>query len=830
MSSSKTFVLSVACLLALFVLNSTFAEEARERPLAGADETTPSRSHYFSWINNTNEGSTEAQTLANLDFFKWMHDEYGMELDIYAFDAGVIDAPQYYGSITSDRFKDNFPNGLDPIYQKAKSFGCRLGVWLGPDGFGDTPEEERARTEMLVKLCRDYDFHLFKVDAVCGQLRDEKQKAFVNMLIKCRKFCPDLIVLNHRLNLGDGVPYVTTKLWGGEAYIDVWRANRSAATHNRACTIALGIPPIGENGQPQRLLEDHGVCLSSELDYWEDDLFIQAFSRNLILGPELYGSPWFLRDDEYPKLARIYNLCRTYRDIIIDGVLLPEETYGPSAISRGSDSTRIVVLRNPTWEPVTYTVKLDESIGLKCDSTIQVRRLHPSEENLGTFTPGQSVKVTVPAFRGFVMIASSEPSKELGVVGCDYEVVRDVPGRLAVIKLLGMPGTTATVSLPQQPRAFTKATLDDHDAAELLEGKAVEVAFPGKKLSSPWHRKLSDLASCDVPADAMSLYEATCYAADNNALELRTKLRSGETRIPQVKKARDAFFNQTLLVERGVSDRYLFDGDLETFFRLRTQAIWGGALRVDLGELTEIDRIVLRRADDAFKPRTAQVSADLKTWIDVPVSSQGETPATATVLRRSYTVSKEWIDIETSRLTIELPKDAPAIRYIRIPGAATNLAEIIGYRDGRPVDSLGWRASNAFAAYERAPAKLAWQGRFTLDEAAKGSYLVVACIGEHGRDGAYAALRIGDRPLGAPRRAVSYPANPWEYGNNRARAGLSYFFPVTDDMIGKPIDAVVLQFESEDTRQKVELGQIAPQAWITAYPTPQEERELVLEE
>ena len=48
-----------------------------------------------------------------------------------------------------------------------------MGVWLGPDGFGNTPEEEKARTDMLVKLCRDYHFHLFKVDAVCGQLRTE---------------------------------------------------------------------------------------------------------------------------------------------------------------------------------------------------------------------------------------------------------------------------------------------------------------------------------------------------------------------------------------------------------------------------------------------------------------------------------------------------------------------------------------------------------------------------------------------------------------------------------------------------------------------------------
>jgi len=30
---------------------------------AGADQHTPSVPQYFSWINNTNEGSTEKQTL-----------------------------------------------------------------------------------------------------------------------------------------------------------------------------------------------------------------------------------------------------------------------------------------------------------------------------------------------------------------------------------------------------------------------------------------------------------------------------------------------------------------------------------------------------------------------------------------------------------------------------------------------------------------------------------------------------------------------------------------------------------------------------------------------
>jgi len=36
---------------------------------------------------------------------------------------------------------------------------------------------------MLAGLCRDYKFALFKMDAVCGQLRPEKQEAFARLSI-----------------------------------------------------------------------------------------------------------------------------------------------------------------------------------------------------------------------------------------------------------------------------------------------------------------------------------------------------------------------------------------------------------------------------------------------------------------------------------------------------------------------------------------------------------------------------------------------------------------------------------------------------------------------
>ena len=112
--------------LAISFLQPMVAEEV----YPGADESSPSRSHYFSWINNTNEGPAPGQTEANLAFFQWMKDEYGMVLDIYAFDAGAIDAPRYYGKPTTRKFKGQFPNGFGPLADQAKGFGGRIGVEL----------------------------------------------------------------------------------------------------------------------------------------------------------------------------------------------------------------------------------------------------------------------------------------------------------------------------------------------------------------------------------------------------------------------------------------------------------------------------------------------------------------------------------------------------------------------------------------------------------------------------------------------------------------------------------------------------------------------------
>lgn len=784
--------------LFLTVINQGYTQTPA-KVFPGADEKTPARSQYFSWINNTGEGSTESQTLSNLNFFQWLRNEYGMILDIYAFDAGNIDKGEYYGSEKISKFQKQFPGGFKPIADKAFEMGTRLGIWDAPDRFGNTPDEEKKQTDYMVSLCRDYRFELFKFDAMGGDLRDEKQDAFIRMMTECRQFSPDLILLNHRVNLGtEAVKQATTFLFGGdETYIDVHMTNTQTATHHRAGALSRELVP-----ELKRLTEDHGVCLSSCLDYWEDDLILQAFNRNLILAPEIYGNPWLLRDDEYPRLASIYKLARKYKDILVSGIILPEEKCGDKAVSRGDAQTRLITLRNLTWLPVKRTIQLDEEIGLAKGSMVELRQYHPVERVMGRFKIGQSVTVEVLPFRSCLLIASTVKIAGPVVEGCDFEVVNDMAGKPLIINLLGFPGERKTIILKGTDNVRGPVKVDGREVKGLRSGKPFEIVFPGSPLKDNYHRKLGDLKSVPVPSDAEALYEATCFAADNNALEARSLIRSGPTAIPEVQKARDAFFNQAVFIDRGLWDRYLFDGDRKTAFYpgrrwgRREVRMNGGSLRLDMGSPTKLDSLKIIIGDEqslqpfkSWEPVRIEVSEDLKVWQSIVVLAGKE-------------------------LTLLLNKSKP-VRYARLPGSPERVVEIEGFLNGKQVDRTLWRASNLFSPYRQATPKEAFETSFVIKEIPKGSYLAIALNGKHGDEGAYAAIRVNGKPVGAPDRSLSYKSNAWEYPVPATDSNYTYYVPLTPDMTGAKIDVVVLVMKNG-------LSEFRPEVWVTAYPVPYE--------
>lgn len=789
---NRTLLLSFCC-------SMVFICSAQKKVFPGADEKSPSQSQYSSWLNHTNEGATEKQTLTNLSFFKWMQDEYGMKLAIYAMDAGVIDGKNFYGSTDSKRFREKFPAHFDNIYTAAKQINTRLGIWGGPDGFGTTPEEAKARKTELVNLCKKYEWALFKFDAVCGPLRPEKEDDFIQMMEECRSYSPDLILLNHRLGLNKGKPYATTFLWGGqETYIDVFTSNTTTAPHNRAGALERGLVP-----NLQRLTEDCGVCISSCLDYWEDDLILQAFNRSLILAPEVYGNPWLLNDNEFWQLARIYNLHHNYASILVNGVVLSEK-YGPYPVSRGDDNTRLLTLRNLSWEPKNYTVILNEEIGLKSGDRITVKQYHPTEKILGTFIYGEKIAVSVPAYRSLLLMATNQKVGEAGVKGVDYQVVKEMKGQPIEIKLLGMPGTKAIVSLPEGLK-YKTATIDGKSYPAFAKGSSMKIAFEGTRLKLPYHRRIASLQPVSVPADAEALYESTVFAADNNALEVRSLLRSGETKFDAVKKARDAFFSQKAFINRGLWDKYLFDGDMKTGFWPSNkygvdQRVQDGCFRFDLGEVRTIDKIVLKLTDEhALEPLLveegafAEVSTDLVNWE-----------------RITYITGLEM------QIVLNRP-----FRYLRMSQFPNAIAELEVYSEGKKLDSKLFRASNLFASSKVMKCIGAWKADFQLAELAANSYLCVAINGKHGEEGAYAALKVDGKYIGAPTRSVSYPSNTWEYVNARKASNYTYYFPMNASMIGKKIEVFAMGYQAQNLV-------LNPEVWITAYPLPFAEKTLLL--
>lgn len=675
----------------------------------GATEQSPSRSEYFSWINNSNEGPTEAQTLANLDFFEWMRNKYGMQLDIYAFDAGVFDSKNYTALMDAPQFKRNFPNGLDRVYQKAKKNGIRLGLWGGPDGFGDTPESAKARKDMMVSLCRDYNWALFKFDAVCGRLRPEKEDDFIDMMQQCRKYSPDLILLNHRLGLERAQQYATTFLWEGrESYTD---ANtpmaNTTAPHHRVGSMGRGLVP-----DMQRLTEDHGVCLSSCMDNWDDELVLQAFNRSLILSPQIYGNPWLLGDGEFPKLARIFNLSKAWAPLLTQGIALPEG-YGASAVARGDGQSRIVTLRNLSWETKTVKVNIGQEIGLTDAGKYRVTMYHPQERVLGSYRNGQTVSVQVPPFRAVLLLVTNQKK---------YEV-----------KL--------------QPELSAKPLT---------------------------YQTLATLSKTELPKDAAALYETAVFAADNNAMECRSLDRAGKTAVPQVQAARDAFFYQETFLGRGLWDHFLFDNDQSTYFAVSRDRgdlrVKGGCFRLDLGEVIPVDSIVID-VDNLWhlqplryiEGNYASVSADLDKWNTLVYAAD-------------------------RRMTLKINQP---MRYLKMRQQPEAIHEIVVYSNGKKVSPEKFRASNLFAdRFIDNKKSTAYSATVTIPQG--GVRLYVALEGKHGVEGAYAALRVGNRLVGPSDRTPSYPAGAWESTVQRSDKNYTYLFDLTPDMVGQSAEVVVV--------------------------------------
>lgn len=772
-------------------------------------EKTPSKSEYFSWINNTNEGSTEEQTLANLDFFAYLKKTYNMRLDIYAWDAGNLDgAADGYDFEYSEKIKKQFPRGYKPIVDYAKKQGVRMGVWGGADGYGNDEKTAEKRRAQLVKLCRDYNFALFKFDAVCGALRAEKRNEFAKTMRECRKYAPDLILLNHRNDLGDASGHATTFLWEGmETYVDVHGYNGVTAPHNRAYMFFRGHTP-----GLKRLTEDHGVCLSSSLDAFDDDLIYQAFNRCLILAPEIYGNPWFLRDDEYASLARIFNLHRRFADILVDG-MLPETFLGDNAVIRGDKKRRFLATGNASWKKITVELALNEKSGLeRCERVCVISRF-PTEKFLGEFAYGEKTEICIEPFRAaLIEFCDSNVCDEV-IVNAEYTVLHeDEKGNIDKVSVLKSDPKTATYKY--NPKNGEKKRLCLSGCAKLSDR-----AFDFTKRAPEKIGELADVENLSGVCGEF-LYETACFSADNFSLERRSALRAGKSKIKEVERARKLFFEQNSYKSRGLEPSVAFNGG--GIFDVKSRAYYNhdgrkgfrvgkGCLRVDLGETVYADRIeieyfVAAEENVMFEKQnveTADFSADLKNWhktspqitslckteneflyyyCDTPGSIKG------TRTRASFKIGA---DIRYFRLKNPIDRIYSVKVFSAEPAesAVESAAESTVEFGGSPcaIKLKNPALTNLFAHYDEKITKAVQTAEFTLKNLPQNPYIAVAFDGVTGEEGVMCVAEIDGEIKGFPSRAPAFPSNAFEYPVRFVNGNYTFFLPLKKADEGKKI-------------------------------------------
>lgn len=745
---------------------------------AGADNLTPSVPQYFSWINNTNEGSTEEHTLINLDFFKYLKDTYGMEIKIYAWDAGNFDgASEGYGNVNGEKFRAQYPEEYNNVVKKAAESGIRMGLWGSPDGFGDDEETEKERFEFFVHLCRDHNFQLFKLDGVCGHLRPEKAGLFAEMLRECRRYSPDLIVLNHRLNLFEAEKHITTYLWNGnETYVDVLSGNSKTCMHHRGFMFERG-----HTDGLERLAEDHGVCISSCIDYFEDELIYQAFNRSLILAPETYGNPWLMRDDELPKFARVYNLHKRNAHLLVNGMLL-DEGYGENACSRGSHEKRFISTGNNSWEEKTVKINIGKEIGIFTDKKVEVNIHHPYEKHLGSFSSGDSIEITLMPFRATLIEIAVISEAEPMLTGCEYEIIREeADGTPAEVRILNCGNNDIFLHKNGADTFFMKGEKTDiKEKAPLKLGALEDRAF--------------------TPPEGEFLYESAMYAITNDCLEKRSLIRSGDTKIPEVKKARDAFFNQKLYKLRGLEAENMFDGKEDTFFDSQSKTycdnnlrINGGCLRVEFGKELDCDSAEIeffsadmptREVEIQNVPMNAEYSADLRSWkLSEGVQLREKEAYTSEVIR--FTVHTTY-ELQGKKM-ISSYRINDKIRYLRIASPVDRIYAVRLIKDGREISICRASANNMQSHYRYKKTKAVKSGEFILPDCSRLPRICVAVNGVHGTEGVYVTAEIDGEFTGFPERAPEYKANQWEHRVLDSDKNNTFYMTLPENLSGKKI-------------------------------------------
>jgi len=778
---------------------------------------------YFDWLCHDNSGPRESEVLANFAALRRLKDLYGLQFDIYNSDAGLVESQGTYYPQFKSNFLSRFPSGLGPIAAASRALGMRLGLWLGPDGFGETPEEMAARRGQLISWVKDFNVGLFKMDTVVSALDhkdkyvlEKKYQSLADALAEARRIDPKFVAINHRIN---NSPYMLTitdcLLWRGqETYIDVHIANRTANLYNRDCSIGRELSSEFFK-TPFRQFEDHGICFNSCLEKWEDDLVTQAFGRASVLSPEMYGTFFFLGDADYPRLARLIQLHKQLEPLLKASFPLPG-----GDIAHGDGQSSLVLVRNMSWEPAVKTIPLDASIGLSAapGAPLTVRQRHPVEMLMKRAGDGAAFGGTLsvdldPFSLRLIQIDTAPPAEPL-VAGVPYEIVPGPGDGRFGLKLLGTPGRKADVAFLN----FGDRPVRTAAGLSVPAGETPwRITFPGAASAGPSFARLAEFRDDPAAAaDGARLAELAKFTLDDDALEIREmeRLKRAPSNLVEIEACRAYMWDKVVAAEG--TYRNAFDGDPETRWSdgfprrspfTGSPAAYRGETslwRIDLGKPTDLAKIELRvvRRTDAAVLEAVETSSDLTTWAragGLSLAAADGIPFSAELKQRGQTIRVFDVDAgDKAPVAISVPLAGGPCRYVRIRGRNFGVAEIVGYDGaGKLLGRSGWKATN-FLGETPAPRRVLTAVHVPAEDAPGREYAVAVTAGPakfDPVDGVYVVALVDGRAVVPRHRAPSYPYHNFEWNSGAPKlAGMTFRLPIDRAWKGKTVEFRVMMF------------------------------------
>lgn len=267
----------------------------------------------------------------------------------------------------SDFWKVNaerFPNGLEPVVEKAKKYGLEMGLWFGPDSSNDF-ENYQKDVETLMHFYNTYGIRYFKLDGVKirSKLCEMRFISFMQELVNRTKgdmrFNLDvtaedrfgymyqqqfgtLFVENRYTDFPNYFPHNTFK--------NLWNLTHVVPTRRLQMELL----------NTRRNTQNYEGLLFAPNTYSPDYLFATVMVANPLFWMEMSNL-----DDDYAKtLAKISNVYKSYKQELFKSRVIPigempnGMTFsGYCCVSEDKKYAHLILFREATNEDI-YTFKL----------------------------------------------------------------------------------------------------------------------------------------------------------------------------------------------------------------------------------------------------------------------------------------------------------------------------------------------------------------------------------------------------------------------------------------------------------------------------------------